>query len=61
MNNAEQHDKTPTVETVPTSPEKTEDKALGDVVSDPAHADHVGTDWTDEGGAAPEGPATNVD
>ncbi|WP_144662067.1 hypothetical protein [Paenarthrobacter nicotinovorans] len=32
----------------------------GDVVSDPAHADITGTDWTSEGGAAPEGPATNT-
>ncbi|MCA4134773.1 hypothetical protein [Arthrobacter sp. M4] len=31
-----------------------------DVVSDPAHSDEVGQDWTDEGGAAPEGPATNT-
>ncbi|MFC8041008.1 hypothetical protein ACFUOZ_16770 [Paenarthrobacter sp. NPDC057355] len=32
----------------------------GDVVSDPAHDDTTGTDWTSEGGAAPEGPATNT-
>ncbi|UXM91484.1 hypothetical protein [Paenarthrobacter sp. JL.01a] len=32
----------------------------GDVVSDPAHADTTGADWTSEGGAAPEGPATNT-
>ncbi|MDI2034919.1 hypothetical protein [Paenarthrobacter nitroguajacolicus] len=31
-----------------------------DVVSDPALDDTTGTDWTDEGGAAPEGPATNT-
>ena len=32
----------------------------GDVVSDPALDDTTGSDWTDEGGAAPEGPATNT-
>ena len=31
-----------------------------DVVSDPGLDDTTGTDWTDEGGAAPEGPATNT-
>ena len=31
-----------------------------DVVSDPALDDNTGSDWTDEGGAAPEGPATNT-
>lgn len=31
-----------------------------DVVSDPALDDQTGSDWTDEGGAAPEGPATNT-
>lgn len=30
-----------------------------DVVSDPAHNDELGQDWTDEGGAMPEGPATD--
>ena len=30
-----------------------------DVVSDPAHNDQLGQDWTDEGGAMPEGPATD--
>ena len=29
-----------------------------DVMSDPALGDHLGSDWSDEGGAAPEGPAT---
>lgn len=61
MNNSEQNEKKPTVETVPASAGNTQDDALPDVVSDPAHADQVGTDWTDEGGAAPEGPATNSD
>lgn len=32
----------------------------GDIVSDPALDDTTGSDWTDEGGAAPEGPATNT-
>ncbi|PRB37045.1 hypothetical protein CQ020_21605 [Arthrobacter sp. MYb23] len=31
-----------------------------DVVSDPALDDTTGNDWTGEGGAAPEGPATNT-
>jgi hypothetical protein len=34
--------------------------AKGDVVSDPALDDTTGSDWTDEGGAAPEGAATNT-
>lgn len=36
--------------------------ALGeglDVESDPALSDEVGQDWTDEGGATAEGPATS--
>ncbi|WP_159706387.1 hypothetical protein [Arthrobacter sp. 18067] len=41
----------PTVTTVPIK---------SDVVSDPALDDTTGSDWTDEGGAAPEGPATNT-
>ncbi|MCX6498604.1 MAG: hypothetical protein NTU93_07350 [Arthrobacter sp.] len=32
-----------------------------DVGSDPALNDEVGRDWSDEGGATPAGPATNVD
>lgn len=31
-----------------------------DVVSDPALDDTTGSDWTGEGGAAPEGPATST-
>ena len=46
---AESGDKRPTVSTV-----------KGDVVSDPALDVTTGSDWTDEGGAAPEGPATNT-
>lgn len=33
----------------------------GDVISDPARNSDAGHDWTDEGGATPAGPATNVD
>ncbi|MBK0418600.1 hypothetical protein JD276_06075 [Leucobacter sp. CSA1] len=29
-----------------------------DVVSDPARSDDVGSDWSTEGGATPDGPAT---
>jgi len=32
-----------------------------DVVSDPAHRDTVGNDWSAEGGATPGGAATNTD
>lgn len=32
-----------------------------DVHSDPALTDRDGQDWSDEGGATPAGPATNVD
>ena len=32
-----------------------------DVHSDPALTDREGQDWSDEGGATPAGPATNVD
>lgn len=32
-----------------------------DVASDPALNDETGQDWSDEGGATPAGPATNVD
>lgn len=42
----------PTVTTVPT--------VTSDVVSDPARDDTTGSDWADEGGAVPEGPATNT-
>lgn len=39
---------------------ETKPTVKGDVVSDPAHDDTTGTDWTSEGGSAPEGPATNT-
>ncbi|GAA5225589.1 hypothetical protein [Paeniglutamicibacter antarcticus] len=32
-----------------------------DSVSDPALGAETGHDWSDEGGATPGGPATNVD
>ena len=32
-----------------------------DVESDPAHDDEDGSDWSTEGGATPEGPATATD
>ncbi|GIU55993.1 hypothetical protein [Arthrobacter sp. NicSoilC12] len=35
--------------------------AARDVHSDPALTDQIGQDWSDEGGATPAGPATNVD
>ena len=35
--------------------------AARDVASDPALTDQDGQDWSDEGGATPAGPATNVD
>ena len=35
--------------------------AASDVHSDPALTDQTGQDWSDEGGATPAGPATNVD
>lgn len=41
--------------------ESAEDQAAAaqrDHLSDPARNDEVGHDWTDEGGATPDGPAT---
>lgn len=35
--------------------------ADGDVESDPAQDDETGSDWTDEGGATGDGPATDTD
>jgi hypothetical protein len=32
-----------------------------DALSDPAHNDALGNDWSDEGGATSAGPATNTD
>jgi hypothetical protein len=36
-------------------------QAAPDIESDPALNDRTGQDWSDEGGATPVGPATNVD
>lgn len=38
----------------------TEPNAAPDVESDPALDDREGSDWGDEGGAAPSGPATST-
>lgn len=38
----------------------TPEPAARDVHSDPALTDQTGQDWSDEGGATPAGPATNV-
>jgi hypothetical protein len=35
--------------------------ALDDVDSDPAKGDDEGADWSDEGGATPEGPAGDTE
>lgn len=48
-------------ETVPTELGPDEVDVEGDVVTDPALDDRVGSDWADEGGATPEGPATSTD
>lgn len=32
-----------------------------DDISDPAKDDETGSDWSDEGGATPQGPATDED
>lgn len=58
--NGEPDERTDTehVETVPTRHRPDEVPAEEDVMSDPALDDRVGSDWVDEGGAAPEGPAT---
>jgi len=37
------------------------DEPLGDVTSDPARDDSTGSDWSTEGGATQEGPATDTD
>lgn len=43
---------------VPTVPAAVEPDVDADVMSDPALDDQVGSDWADEGGAVPAGPAT---
>lgn len=47
-------------ENVPTNSTDISDKTLEDHISDPALSDEAGHDWTDEGGATPDGPATEV-
>jgi hypothetical protein len=44
----------------PTEPDHdaTSDDERADVQSDPARDDEDGSDWSTEGGATPEGPAT---
>lgn len=44
--------------TVPVSTDESPEGSQSDVVSDPALADQMGADWSDEGGATTEGPAT---
>ena len=46
------------VETRHTEAGPHEESEKKDVVSDPARADQLGADWTDEGGATGGGPAT---
>ncbi|AWK71239.1 hypothetical protein CBI38_06240 [Rhodococcus oxybenzonivorans] len=56
----EQHENTPGPAT--TSTESGKSGAHKDVVSDPAEDDKgSGADWSGEGGATPEGPATDTD
>lgn len=43
----------------PTAPGAAEDSPPADVDSDPAKDDEQGSDWSDEGGATPTGPATD--
>lgn len=42
--------------TDPTVPDGVED----DVISDPGKDDDTGSDWSDEGGATEQGPATDA-
>lgn len=46
--------------TVPTGHGPAEPDAQEDVLSDPALDDRLGSDWADEGGAVPSGPATDA-
>lgn len=41
------------------APGAAEDSPPADVDSDPAKDDEQGSDWSDEGGATPQGPATD--
>lgn len=47
-------------ETVPTHHGAEDADAKQDVVSDPALDDRIGSDWSEEGGATPTGPATTA-
>jgi hypothetical protein len=38
-----------------------DEDAKADVESDPAKETEAGSDWSDEGGATPAGPATDTD
>lgn len=55
MTQSADHDVKSNVKTVKAGSQ--ERKARADVISDPAHADTTGTDWTGEGGATEDGPA----
>lgn len=46
------------VETVPAANPRPDTDAESDVASDPALDDRLGSDWADEGGATPVGPAS---
>lgn len=48
-------------DTVRTGHGSDEADAENDVITDPALDDRVGSDWSDEGGATPTGPATDAD
>ena len=48
------------VETVSTSNPHPDTEASEDVASDPALDDRLGSDWADEGGATPVGPASTA-
>ena len=45
----------------PTEPDPGPARDRDDVQSDPARDDEDGSDWSTEGGATPEGPATATD
>lgn len=44
-----------------TNTQRNPDDAEPDVTSDPARDDETGGDWTTEGGATEQGPATDAD
>ncbi len=46
--------------TVPTEHGSDAPESEEDVLSDPARDDRLGSDWADEGGAVPAGPATDA-